>query len=339
EVFRPSGRFSSAWEMIGESGFCFTHWVSASSTSFSVAPSKTGLATGEGPFADSPFSAKTPCAAAQPRWVSRIWPMFIRLGTPSGLRITSTGRPSSRNGMSSSDTILAITPLLPWRPASLSPSALLPLVAELGRARVDLVLVDVDRGEHVLLDQALGDDDRVLEVVALERHERDEHVRAEGELAVVGRRAVGEDVVGLHAVADLDDRLLVDERALVRAHELRQLVGVLAVLRVDDDLLGVDVHDLARVLGDDDVAGVDRGPVLEAGADERRLRDHQGNGLALHVRAHQGAIRVVVLEERDQRRADGDDLGRRDVHVLDVLRRGGDRLALLRAAEHLVVQE
>jgi hypothetical protein len=30
--------------------------------------------------------------------------MFIRLGTPSGLSTTSTGRPSSRKGMSSSGT-------------------------------------------------------------------------------------------------------------------------------------------------------------------------------------------------------------------------------------------
>ncbi len=79
---------------------------------------------GVGPFG-WPFSAKTPWKAAQPRWVSRIWPMFIRLGTPSGLRTTSTGVPSSRNGMSSSGTIFEITPLFPWRPASLSPSAIL----------------------------------------------------------------------------------------------------------------------------------------------------------------------------------------------------------------------
>ena len=39
--------------------------------------------------------------AAQPRWVSRIWPTFMRLGTPSGLSTISTGVPSSRNGMSS----------------------------------------------------------------------------------------------------------------------------------------------------------------------------------------------------------------------------------------------
>src|SRR4029077_15345624 len=46
------------------------------------------------------------------------------------------------------------------------------LVAELRRARVDLVLVDVDRGEYLVLDEALRDDDRVVEVVALERHDR-----------------------------------------------------------------------------------------------------------------------------------------------------------------------
>ena len=48
------------------------------------------------------------------------------------------------------------------------------LVAELGRARVDLVLLDVDRGELVVLDQALGEDDRVLEVVTLPGHEGDQ---------------------------------------------------------------------------------------------------------------------------------------------------------------------
>jgi hypothetical protein len=68
------------------------------------------------------------------------------------------------------------------------------LVAELGRAGVDLVLLDVDRGEFVVLDQALGEDDRVLEVVALPGHEGDQAVLAEGDLATAGRRAVGEHV-------------------------------------------------------------------------------------------------------------------------------------------------
>ena len=36
--------------------------------------------------------------------------------------MTSTGVPSARYGMSSMGRILEITPLLPWRPASLSPT-------------------------------------------------------------------------------------------------------------------------------------------------------------------------------------------------------------------------
>ena len=227
-------------------------------------------------------SSYQPCAAAHPRWVSRIWPTFMRHGTPSGLRMTSTGVPSSRNGMSCSSTIFEMTPLLPWRPASLSPSEILRffatktrtssltpggrsspssrenvltsmttppspcghlqrgvadlarllledradqlllggqlglalrrdladeqvaradlgadaddaavvevaqrllravrdvagdlLVAELRRAGVDLVLLDVDRGELVVLHEAAREDDRVLEVVALPGHEGD----------------------------------------------------------------------------------------------------------------------------------------------------------------------
>jgi hypothetical protein len=52
----------------------------------------------------------------------------------------------------------------------------------------------VDGGVDVLLDDALGDEDGVLEVVAVPRHERDEHVAAEGQLAEFGVRAVGDDV-------------------------------------------------------------------------------------------------------------------------------------------------
>ena len=73
------------------------------------------------------------------------------------------------------------------------------LRAELGVAGVDLVLVDVDRREHVVLHQALREDDGVLEVVALPRHEGDEQVLAQRQLAVVGGGAVGEDRALLEA--------------------------------------------------------------------------------------------------------------------------------------------
>ena len=49
----------------------------------------------------------------------------MRLGTPSGFRMMSTGRPSGRNGMSSWGRMRETTPLLPWRPAILSPAEIL----------------------------------------------------------------------------------------------------------------------------------------------------------------------------------------------------------------------
>ena len=144
----------------------------------------------------------------------------------------------------------------------------------------------------------------------------------------------------LTVVADIDDRLLVDQRALVRAHELLELVLVLGpVLALDDDLLGVDVGDRARLAREHDVAGVDRRAALHAGADQRRVGDEQRHGLGLHVRAHQRAVGVVVLEERDHRRRDRPDLLRRDVDQIDLLRRHGHVLTGLGAAQDLVAEQ
>ena len=56
---------------------------------------------------------------------------------------------------------------------------------------------------------------------------------------------------------------------------------------------------------------------LQAGADQRRVGLEQRHRLALHVRTHQRAVRVVVFQKRNQRRGDRDQLVGRDVHVLD----------------------
>ncbi len=63
----------------------------------------------------------------------------------------------------------------------------------------------------------------------------------------------------------------------------------------------------------------------------------QRHGLPLHVRAHEGPVRVVVLEERNQTGRDADHLARRHVDVLNLIDRdqhevgavaGDDRFAL-----------
>ena len=209
------------------------------------------------------------------------------------------------------------------------------LGAQLGVPGVDLVLLDVDRGEDVVLDQPLGQDDRVLVVVPLPGHERDQQVLAERHLAVVGARPVGDDLTDLDPVALVDDDLLVDAGALVGPAELVQPVGLPgAVVGHDRAVVGGEVLDHAGLLRDDHVTGVDRGPQLHPGADQRRLGPQQRHRLALHVGAHERAVGVVVLEERDHRRRDRDHLPRRHVHVVDLGRVDQLDLAALLADQH-----
>ena len=60
--------------------------------------------------------------AARLKCVSSTCPIFIRDGTPNGFNTISSGRPFGRNGISSTGRIRETTPLLPCRPAILSPT-------------------------------------------------------------------------------------------------------------------------------------------------------------------------------------------------------------------------
>src|ERR1019366_1317122 len=218
------------------------------------------------------------------------------------------------------------------------------LGTELGVASVDLVLLHVDRRQHVVTHETLVQDDGVFVVVALPRHVGDEQVLAERELAVERARAVGQEVAVLHRLATEDQRLLVDRRVLVRAAELVEVVLLLAerlavtvgdvLVVLDDDAIPRDeLHD-AVAFGDQYVTGVERGARLHAGADERRLGHDERHGLLLHVGAHECALGVVVLDERDERGRDRDDLLRRHVHQLDFV--GLDEVDLGRRRGRLV---
>jgi hypothetical protein len=109
------------------------------------------------------------------------------------------------------------------------------LVAELGRAGVDLVLLDVDRGELVVLDQALGEDDRVLEVVALPGHEGDHQVLAQRHLAAVGRGAVGQHVAAFDLSPDCTRGFWWISVPWLERMNFWSSYSSLAVLRLDDD--------------------------------------------------------------------------------------------------------
>ena len=195
--------------------------------------------------------------------------------------------------------------------------------AQLGVAGVDLELLDVDGGVEVFLHHALGDQDRVLEVVAAPGHVGHDQVAAQGQLAVVGAGAVGQDLAGANVLALLHEGGLVEAGVLVAAGELHQRVDVHAGL----DALGFGVvfdahHDAVGVHGLHDAgaaadhagAGVLGGVILHAGAHDGGLGADERHGLTLHVGTHEGPPCFITFQEGDEGGGHRDYLLRADVH-------------------------
>ena len=218
------------------------------------------------------------------------------------------------------------------------------LRAEFRIAGCDVEFRDVDGGVNIVFNYALGDDDGILEVVAVPRHESYENVTTDSEFAVFRVRTVCKDSAFLDLLADLDDGLLIDAGACVGTHELTERVcedalrevglhglrltqellvrnGKLTICGGDDDFSGSCGND-AVGFGNDHGAGVAGGLAFEAGSNQWRLGNEKRHTLALHVRSHECAVGVIVLEERDQTRSHGDELLRGNVHVMHRIRGG-----------------
>ena len=114
------------------------------------------------------------------------------------------------------------------------------LRAQLGVAGLHLVLLDVQAGEDVLLDQALGDQDGVLEVAPLPEHEGPQHVLPQGQLPPGGGQAVRQGLPGGDPLPGPHQGALREAGALVGAHEGAQRVapGLPRPASSSDDHLG-----------------------------------------------------------------------------------------------------
>ncbi len=121
--------------------------------------------------------------------------------------------------------------------------------SELGIPRLHLILFDVDRGELVLAHEPLGDQDGVFVVAALPGHKGHQNVVAQRQLAVIGRRRVGNDLALHHALALGYGRALVDAGALVGAVVFSQPVGPAFAVALQHDLAAGHRHHFAVFLG------------------------------------------------------------------------------------------
>ena len=190
--------------------------------------------------------------------------------------------------------------------------------AQLGISGFAFVLFDMNRCIYVVSDQSFAEQDSVLVVVALPGHETDQRVLAQGQLAVAGGRTVCDDLAGCHTLTCEHDGLLVVAVGLVASLELGKGILILSAFVVpDDDGGGVyEFHNTAPVCQHADT-GVNGCLGFHTGTDGRSLGGQKRNGLTLHVGTHQGTVRVIVLQERNQGCSNGEDHSGRDVHVLE----------------------
>src|SRR5471032_1833885 len=199
--------------------------------------------------------------------------------------------------------------------------------AQFGIACNNRQLFDVNRGVAVVFHDVFRDQDRILEVQTIPWHKRHGHVLAQSQFTQVGRCAVGDHVALGNTVAHLHDRTLVDVGVLVRTGVLDQVVdvdahfasGCFVIVHANHHTACIDViNDTATqcLYGG---ARVDRHSAFDTGTDQRFFRTQARHSLALHVGAHQCTVRIIVFEEWNQRGSDGNDLARRNVHVLDAL--------------------
>src|SRR5208283_4840288 len=194
-----------------------------------------------------------------------------------------------------------------------------------------------------VLDQLFADEDGIFKVVAAPGQEANKHVAAKAKFSAVGARAVSKNLCGLDAITHANERFLVDAGVLVGALELGERVDVSAhfaaeharvvAFNADDDAFRVHLIDDAVAFAEDHGAGVARGNAFHAGADKRRFATDERHGLALHVGTHEGAVGVVVFEERNQAGSDRNKLLGRNVNVVNFIAMLQDEVTGLAAVD------
>ena len=200
-------------------------------------------------------------------------------------------------------------------------------LAELGIAGHYFKFLDMQRSQNVVAGNTFGEQNRVFVVQTVPRHKGNQHVLAESQFAHVSTRTVGHDVAGLDHVADLNQRHLVDAGVLVGTTELRQLVNFntdavrIFAHRTNNDAVCINRVDHAVILTYDSCTGIFGNGGFHTGTYQRSFRTQQGHALTLHVRSHQGTVRVVVFQKRNKRGRNRHQLFRRNVDEVDVFRR------------------
>src|SRR3989344_4526283 len=209
-----------------------------------------------------------------------------------------------------------------------------------GVHKVGHIFIDVNRTEEIFLEKTGTDDNGVFVTQTLERPIGNKQILTDGQFAVVGRGTIDDDVALFDHFSRHNDRELAIAGTLRGAMILSNVIGFNCTLNGDETVIGVgDFFD--RIFGvlsvefDADMIGVGtnyftgvsgaNNPAhglghcrLHTGTDNGGFGFQKGNGLGLHVTAHEGTGTIIMLNEGDQRGGSTDNLTGDDVDQLDL---------------------
>ena len=185
----------------------------------------------------------------------------------------------------------------------------------------------MDGGETVFLNNTLGYEDGVFEVVTVPWHECHAHVLTQRQLTEVGRWTICQHVTALDWFTQGHARHLVNTGVLVRTGVFGQVINVdtrfarihLVFVNFDNDTGCVDVLNGTATLSNSGNTGVNGYSTFHTGTNQRLISTQSWNGLTLHVCTHQCTVGVIVFQERDQGRTDGNHLLGGYVHVVNLV--------------------
>ncbi len=181
-----------------------------------------------------------------------------------------------------------------------------------GFAHFEGIFVDVYRGKDIVAHHTFIEHNGVLVVITLPWHECHLEVTAKSEFTVFGGVAFCEDVALYHTLTGAADRTQVDSSALVGFAEFWQTVNFQRVFKchkffffgtviANADFAGVDILNHTGAFSGNLSARVADKLTFDTCTYDRSLAAQQGHCLSHHVRTHERAVGVVVLQEGDER--------------------------------------
>src|SRR5687767_2189544 len=152
----------------------------------------------------------------------------------------------------------------------------------------------MDRSKAIFLYQTFRDQDSIFEIAAFPRKECHNDVLTKSQLTALRGGGVGNNIALLDPLPLHNRRTLIDTGALIGALILAQLVGANAASFFNRD--GVARHRRYFTIGlsDYNLTRIQRSMIFHTRGNQWDFRADQWDSLCLHVRAHQGAVRIVV---------------------------------------------